>query len=240
MKVLITGASGGIGFATACELARRGHHVVAGVLNASELDAYEGVSGVETLLIDITKEEDRAAAAVHAPDVLINNAAVGMIGPLALFPMDRVRALFEVNVFATLEMTQAVVPAMLARGSGRIVIVSSVAGVRASAMAGPYAMSKHALQAMGSSLRAELEPQGIDVVLANPGAYGTGFNDRMVASVREWLKPEDAAPYEPFIERMSGIITVDQMDPAGAGPHMADLCEAKETKLVNPIPPGLF
>lgn len=240
MKVLITGASGGLGFATACELAHRGHQVIAGVLNESEHGVYDAVPGVETMLLDITRDEDRTAAAAHEPDVLINNAAVGMIGPLALFPMDRVRALFEVNVFATLEMTQAMIPAMVARGSGRIVIVSSVAGIRASAMAGPYAMSKHALQAMGSSLRMELAPQGVDVVLANPGAYGTGFNDRMVASVREWLKPEDAGPYEPFIERMAGIITVDQMDPAEAGPHMADLCEAKETELVNPIPPGLF
>lgn len=240
MRVLITGASGGIGFATACELASRGHHVVAGVLFENELGVYDGVAGVETIRMDITSAEDRARAAAYAPDVLINNAAVGMIGPLALFPMERVRRLFEVNVFATLEMTQAVLPAMLERGSGRIVLVSSVAGIRASAMAGPYAMSKHALQAMGASLRMELAPQGIDVVLANPGVYGSGFNDRMVASVREWLKPEDAGPYEPFIDRMAGIITVDQMDPAGAGPHMADLCEAKETVLVNPIPPGLF
>lgn len=240
MKILITGASGGIGFAAARELAHRGHQVTAGVLLETELGAYDGIDGVETMLLDITKEEDRARAAAIEPDVLINNAAVGQLGPLALFPMERVRFSFEVNVFATLAMTQAVAAAMMARGSGRILIVSSVAGLRASAMAGPYAMTKHALQAMGSSLRAELAPQGVDVALINPGAYGTGFNDRMVASIREWLKPEQSAPYEPFIATMAERITEDQMDPAEAGVHIADLCEADTTELVNPIPPGLF
>lgn len=240
MKIMITGAGSGIGLATARELAARGHEVIAGVISQAEADALRDLDRIEPMLLDITNEAHRAQAAAREPDVLVNNAGASEVGPLALIPMERVRSVFEVNVFATLALTQAVIPAMVKRGSGRIVIVSSIAGVRSAPIASPYAMSKHALQAMGASLRGELAPQGIDVALANPGPYGTGFNDRMIMRIDEWLKPPEDEPYRPFIDAMAGRITENQMDPADAGRHMADLCEAGATELVNPIPPGLF
>jgi short-subunit dehydrogenase len=101
-------------------------------------------------------------------------------------------------------------------------------------------MSKHAMQAMGASLREELAPQGIDVLLANPGAFATGFNDRMFDSLREWLVGADEETYRPFVQLLSNAVTVDQLDPADAANQLADLCEAETTKLINPIPPGLF
>lgn len=240
MKFLITGAGSGFGRLTAIELARRGHDVVAGVFLPQETETFGQHSQITAVKLDITDASDRAQAAEHAPDVLVNNAGVSELGPLALMPMERARFVFEVNVFGTLAMTQACLPAMLERGSGRVVFVSSIAGVSAGAIAGPYAMSKHAMQAMGASLREELAPQGVDVTLANPGAFGTGFNDRMFDRLAEWLTGEDEKTYRPLVRSLQNAVTVDQLDPADAAGHLADLCEAETTDLINPIPPGLF
>jgi short-subunit dehydrogenase len=90
---------------------------------------------------------------------------------------------FEVNVFATLELTQPIAKRMVERGSGRLIFVSSIAGLTAGASLGAYAASKHALEAIAESMGNELAPYGIQVATLNPGPFGTGFNDRMVASV---------------------------------------------------------
>jgi NAD(P)-dependent dehydrogenase (short-subunit alcohol dehydrogenase family) len=240
MKILITGAGTGFGRLTAIELAKRGHDVLAGVISHTQAEDFDKHERIVPIKLDITNGEDCARAAKFAADVLVNNAGVSQLGPLALMPMERARQVFEVNVFGTLAITQACVRAMIARGSGRVLFVSSIAGVSAGAMAGPYAMSKHAMQAMGASLREELAPQGIDVLLANPGAFATGFNDRMFDSLREWLVGADEETYRPFVQLLSNAVTVDQLDPADAANQLADLCEAETTKLINPIPPGLF
>ncbi len=240
MKILITGAGTGFGRLTGIELASRGHDIMAGVISSEEAGDFRHHDRITPIVLDITKKEDRERAAQFVPDVLVNNAGVSQLGPLALMPMERARDVFEINVFGTLAMTQACLPAMLERGSGRILFVSSIAGVSAGAMAGPYAMSKHAMQAMGASFREELEPQGIDVLLANPGAFATGFNDRMFDTLSEWLTGPDEETYRPFIQSLSDAVTVDQMDPKDAAKQLADLCEAERTKLINPIPPGLF
>jgi NAD(P)-dependent dehydrogenase (short-subunit alcohol dehydrogenase family) len=239
-RVLITGAGSGLGLGTALELVERGHEVVAGVLSDEEGARFDPIDGVSPVVLDITNEADRQRVASQPFDVLVNNAGVSNIGPLLLVPMDRIRQVFEVNVFGTLEMTRAVGARMVEAGKGRILIVSSVAGVRAGAISGPYSMSKHALQAMGSSLRAELAPLGVDVALVNPGPHGTGFNDRMVEGIREWLDDAAAEPYRELIENLAGRITVDQLDPADAARAIADMCEAETTELVNPVPAGYF
>lgn len=240
MRILITGAGTGFGRLTAIELARRGHEVLAGLHPPQDVAHFDDHNGITTIPLDITQAKARTNAAEFAPDVLVNNAGVSELGPLALMPMDRARHVFEVNVFGTLAMTQACLPAMIKRGSGRLLFVSSIAGVRAGAISGPYAMSKHAMQAMGESLREELAPQGIDVALANPGAFATGFNDRMFDRLGEWLTGEDEEIYRPVIQSLANAVTKDQLDPKDAANQMADLCEAKTTKLINPIPPGLF
>jgi NAD(P)-dependent dehydrogenase (short-subunit alcohol dehydrogenase family) len=239
-RVLITGAGSGLGLGLALELVERGHEVVAGVLSDEEGAHFDAVDGVSPVLLDITNEADRQRVALQPFDLLVNNAGVSNIGPLLLVPMDRFRQVFEVNVFGTLEMTRAVGSRMVDAGKGRIVIVSSVAGVRAGGISGPYAMSKHALQAMGSSLRGELAPLGVDVTLVNPGPHGTGFNDRMVQGINEWLDDAAAEPYHELIESLARRITVDQFDPADAVSAIADICEAETTELVNPVPAGYF
>lgn len=225
--ILITGAGTGFGRGAAIELARRGHRVIGATLTAEEaesLDA-EGIDGLTGRKLDITDEADLAAAAELEIDVLVNNAGRGQLGPLANVPFEKIRQVFEVNVFGTLRMTRAVLPGMIERGRGRIVIVSSIAGVSSGPLSGPYAMTKHALEAMTSSLRAEMAPLGIEVCKLNPGPYATGFNDRMVDGAVELVAAE--GPEADFLARSRTRILGNQLDPREIVDTIVHLCEAE-------------
>ena len=241
-SVLITGAGSGFGRGAAVELARRGHAVIATTVSHAEADELAAAHPeLTTAKLDITDAEDRRQVGQWRVDILVNNAGLGQIGPLRSIPLDRVRRVFETNVFGTLAMSQAVIPQMLERGSGRILILSSIAGVRAGPMTGPYSMTKHALQAMGSAMRAELAPAGIDVALVNPGPFATGFNDRMVDDPGDWFDRDAARPEElQFLERTRQRITGNQLDPVEVVGVIADLVEAEETQLVNFVPPDVL
>jgi NAD(P)-dependent dehydrogenase (short-subunit alcohol dehydrogenase family) len=222
--ILITGAGTGFGYGAAVKLAALGHRVVGGVMTDEEA-AGLSAEGVEPMRLDITDEADLAAAAELEIDVLLNNAGRGQLGPLATVPLEDVRKVFEVNVFGTLRVTQAVLPAMQARGSGRIIIVSSIAGISSGALSGPYAMTKHALESMAKSLRAEMEHYGIEVCKLNPGPYATGFNDAMVDGVQPMLTedPVHQTLNEGTRTRMLG----NQLDPAEIIDTMVELCTAE-------------
>jgi NAD(P)-dependent dehydrogenase (short-subunit alcohol dehydrogenase family) len=236
--VLITGAGSGFGRDAAVQLAARGHRVVATAetaRQASELSAAHPELTVAKL--DITNMDDVARVDQWDLDVFIANAGRGQTGPLALIPMARLRGVFEVNVFGTFALVQRVAAAMRRKRAGRILIVSSIAGVRAGVGSGPYAMTKHALQAMGTCLRAELAPFGVDVALINPGPYATGFNDRMANDPGDWFDrstaaPEDVAIMDSLVQR----ITVAQLDPADVVKRYVELVETDQTELVNFIP----
>ena len=239
--VLITGAGSGFGRGAAIELANRGHKVIAAVLNdaqAKELKKAAPKLGVVKL--DITKAKDVAKVDRLEPHVFIANAAIGQTGPLSLIPLERLRKVFEVNVFATVGITQRVARAMRKRRAGRIILMSSIGGVRAGVGSGPYTMTKHAIQAFGTALRAELKAFGVDVCLINPGPYATGFNDRMANDPGPWFDrkkaaPEDVAVMDQLVQR----ITVGQMDPAEVVKRYVELVEAETTELVNFVPPDI-
>ena len=173
-------------------------------------------------------------------DVLINNAGFGQTGPLADVPEAIVRKVFDVNVFGTLRMTQATLPQMVKRGTGRVIIVSSIAGVLAGPAFGPYSMSKFALEAMGKTLRGELFGQGIDVCLLNPGPYLTGFNDRMADSMWDWFGDDSvSAGSTDLFKMMRTMVTEGQMDPQEVVDVMVELVEAESTTENNFVPPNL-
>lgn len=227
--VLITGAGSGFGKGAAIELARRGHHVLATTETQAQADALAADHPELTALkLDVTDPADIAKAAELDVDVLINNAGLGVLGPMATMPMERVRACFEVNVFGMVAMTQAVVPGMKARGWGRIINVSSVAGVMSAAQGSPYCMTKHAVEALTKSLRPELAPLGIDVTKINPGPYNTGFNDRMVNAIPDFLDPDDAEAREAHAA-LAALILGNQLDPSEVATALADLTEAETT-----------
>jgi NAD(P)-dependent dehydrogenase (short-subunit alcohol dehydrogenase family) len=240
--VLITGAGSGFGRGAAAQLAQRGHKVIAGVLNdqqARELAKAE--PKLTVVKIDITDAKDIAQVDSRNLDVFVANAAIGQTGPLSLIPLDRLRAVFEVNVFGTFAITQRVAQAMRKKRAGRIIITSSIGGVRAGVGSGPYTMTKHAIQAFGTALRAELKTFGVDVCLINPGPYATGFNDRMANNPGPWFDrmkaaPEDVAVMDQLVQR----ITVGQMDPSEVVKRYVELVEADSTELVNFVPPDII
>jgi NAD(P)-dependent dehydrogenase (short-subunit alcohol dehydrogenase family) len=167
--VLVTGSSSGIGAATAARLAQSGWHVLAGVRNAG--DAPEGT---EEVLLDVTDPGQIAAAAEGVSELegLVNNAGIALAMPLEFVPLDRLREQLEINVVGQIAVTQAFVPA-LRRARGRVVFVGSIAGKSALPFLGPYAASKHALEAMTDSLRMELQPWGVRVAMVEPGTIRT-------------------------------------------------------------------
>ncbi|NQV97649.1 MAG: SDR family oxidoreductase [Acidimicrobiaceae bacterium] len=239
--VMVTGAGSGFGKGVSIALAARGHKVIATTETTAQADALqEEAPQLQIEKLDITLSTDIAKVLNWDIDVLINNAGAGQTGPMADVPIDRVRHLFEINVFGTLAVTQAVLPRMAARGSGRIIIVSSIAGVISGPSFGPYSMTKHALEAMGKAMRAELAPTGIDVTLINPGPYNTGFNDRMAASMWDWFGDGSvSAPATELFRAIGTMVTGNQMDPIEVVNRLVELVEADTTTENNFVPPAI-
>lgn len=227
-KILITGAGSGFGLGAAVKLADLGHHVIAGCVDDTQVSSLAAAHpALDARKIDITSTADVAAAGALDVDVLLNNAGRGQLGPMADVPMELVRQVFEVNVFGTIMITQAIAQQMKQRGSGRIIIVSSIAGLFSGPLSGPYAMTKHALEAMTRSLAAEMSPYGVEVCKLNPGPYATGFNDAMVEGVDEQLADHDGGAAELDLaagtrRRMLG----NQLDPQEVIDAMVQLCTA--------------
>src|SRR3954471_23177453 len=166
LRVLITGAAGGIGMATAQVLAKRGHWVV-----ATDLSAPSGLEGIQAHLLDVTSDDSvaRCLQAVGPLDAIVNNAGIGGEGPVEGYPLDGFRQMFETNTLGALRIIQAVLPAWRTRGSGVIVNVSSINGKVASPLGAAYSASKFALEALTESLHCEVGHFGIRCVLIEPG-----------------------------------------------------------------------
>ena len=240
--VMISGAGSGFGKGAALALAARGHAVIATTETDDQATALRAEAPqLRVEKVDITNATDVAKIGDWDIDVLINNAGAGKTGPMVDVPLDVVRHVFEVNVFGTLAVTQAAAPKMIAKGSGRIIIVSSIAGVMSGPSFGPYSMSKHALEAMGKAMRVELAPQGIDVTLINPGPYNTGFNDSMADSMWEWFDEDSLnAPATELFQMIGTMVKTDQMDPVEVVDRLVELVEADATDENNFVPPGII
>jgi NAD(P)-dependent dehydrogenase (short-subunit alcohol dehydrogenase family) len=177
--VLVTGASTGIGEASARHLSGLGFDVIAGV-RSDEAVARAREAGLEPVRLDVTDAASVAAAAdfVEARvgslglDGLVNNAGVAVSGPVELTPVDEWRRQLEINLIGQVAVTQALLPALLRR-RGRVVMVSSIGGRVAAPMLGPYAASKFGLEAVSDSLRREVAEFGVRVVVIEPGAIAT-------------------------------------------------------------------
>jgi NAD(P)-dependent dehydrogenase (short-subunit alcohol dehydrogenase family) len=187
--VVVTGASTGIGRHAAESLLERGFRVLAGARKPADLERLRA-SGTEPIEIDVANQESVTRAAARVADVLgdaplvglVNNAGVAMGGPLEHVPLDDVRRQLEVNTYGALAVTQAMLPFLrrpAANGRrGRIVNISSMAGRFVTPLLGPYCISKHAMEAMSDSLRMELSPWGIGVVVIEPGVVKTPIWDK--------------------------------------------------------------
>ena len=196
--ILITGAASGIGLDSALALAKRGYHVIAtcrsidGIHKLEALKRTEELPHLEARLLDITNQDQIDEYAFETIDILINNAGTGETGPLAEIPLDRLRHNYEVNVFGTMAVTQLIAQGMIKRKQGRIITVTSTAGLVTLPMMGVYCSTKHALESLFNALRVELQPFKIPVSLIEPRLIYTGFNERMAATKYAWLNEKSA------------------------------------------------
>jgi NAD(P)-dependent dehydrogenase (short-subunit alcohol dehydrogenase family) len=183
--VLVTGASTGIGEATVMHLRELGFSPIAAVRKDEDAERLEG-RGLRTTRIDVTDADQIAAARDELGDEplagLVNNAGIAVAAPLEFLPIDRLRQQLEINLIGQAAVTQAFLPA-LRRGRGRIVNVSSIGGRVGLPLVGAYNASKFGLEGLSDSLRRELRPQGVDVILIEPGGVKTPI----------WKKGEELA-----------------------------------------------
>ncbi|BBX66075.1 short-chain dehydrogenase [Mycobacterium saskatchewanense] len=189
--IVVSGASTGIGAATARELARRGFHVLAGVRREQDAEALRA-ERIEPQILDITVESDIAAIAdrvasdpQHRPlRALVNNAGIAVNAPFEALPLAQWRRQFEVNLFGHIAITQALFPALL-NGAGTVVNISSIGGKVVLPTYGAYAGSKFALEAVSDALRREVIGTGIRIVVVEPGAVKTTMPERGIATALE-------------------------------------------------------
>jgi NADP-dependent 3-hydroxy acid dehydrogenase YdfG len=180
---LVTGASSGIGRGVAIALASKGVRVIAAARRINALDrlASESSGSIAALELDVTDDAQLRALpemlrALNADvDLLVNNAGYAAASPVEDAPLDEVRRQFDVNLVGLIGVTQAVLPAMRANRSGRIVNISSVAGVVSLPFLGVYCASKFAVEGLSDAMRLELKPFGIDVCIAQPAAIASEF-----------------------------------------------------------------
>ena len=195
-RILITGATSGFGAGTAIGLAKAGHHVTAcgetwqQVLALRERAEQEGAKKLDVIRLDLLNDHDLEHAADRDIDILVLNAAVQEAGSLADVPLDLVRRAFEINVFRHLDLAQRVIPQLIKR-KGKLVWVSSQAGLIPLPFLGTYAATKHAIEGIASTLRIELAPFNVGVATINPGFYRTGFNETGAESYQQWSHDRD-------------------------------------------------
>src|SRR3954463_9425555 len=193
--VLVTGASTGIGEATVVHLKALGFDAVGAVRKDDDAERLEA-RGVRTVRIDVTDADQIAAARDELGDIalagLVNNAGIAVAAPLEFLPVDRLRQQLEINLIGQMAVTQAFLPA-LRRARGRIVMVSSIGGRVALPLVSPYNASKFALEAISDSLRRELRPHGVDVIVIEPGGVKTpiwGKGNATADEIQEGMPPE--------------------------------------------------
>jgi NAD(P)-dependent dehydrogenase (short-subunit alcohol dehydrogenase family) len=177
-SVLITGAGRGLGRTAALKLADSGWHVYAGVRTDADAERIHAHLHITPVILDVTNAEHLAKLPSQLPDRLdavINNAGIAVGGPIETLSLDDLRWQLEVNVIGGTGVTQAVLP-LVRKARGRIVFISSTSGRVATPSLGAYGASKFALEAIGDSLRNELRPWGIKVVLIEPGQIDTDMS----------------------------------------------------------------
>jgi NADP-dependent 3-hydroxy acid dehydrogenase YdfG len=186
LNVLVTGASSGIGRATATRFAQRGHRVFAAARREEVLaDLAAATPNVQAVGVDVTEEESvrRAWAKIEAStggagvDVLVNCAGFALAGPVELLGGPDVQRQFATNVFGLLSVTRTVLPAMRARNSGRIINISSLVGRTTFPGMGVYGATKYAVEALSDALRQEVAGFGIKVVIIEPGFVATNIGE---------------------------------------------------------------
>ncbi|WP_395371362.1 SDR family oxidoreductase [Komagataeibacter diospyri] len=228
--ILVTGAGTGFGREIALRLAARQWTVIAGVEIPSQIfqlehEAEQRGVALQVEKLDVTSAADRARFSMLDVDVILNNAGIGEGGSMVDIPEEHLRRQFEVNVVGPVLLTQGIAKRMATRRAGKIVFMSSCAGLTSDPFTGAYSASKHAIEAIAEALGKELQEFGVAVATVNPGPFLTGFNDRIFDSWKSWGKSQSdnlfdyehiAYPYKqfdikPVVDTTIGVIegTID-------------------------------
>lgn len=216
--IVITGASAGIGAAAARQLAQRFAGVRL-VLSARRRDRLSQVAdqcekaGAEVQVIPADLAEPGQAEALAEGaiahfgrvDALINNAGYGQMGPIELIPEAAVQRQFAVNLFAPIALSRALIPAMRAQGGGRILNISSIAGVVAFPLVGTYSASKFALEGFSDALRREVDPFNIQVSVIEPGPVQTEFVEVAETYLTQAIPHPEQTPYAAAFEKLASL-----------------------------------
>lgn len=238
--MLVTGASGGIGLAAAREAFRRGHRVFAGSRTPEAIPAAEGEAGGRLQAVRLDAGDPDAARRAVAQilesagrlDALVNNAGYAQYGAIEDVSAEQWRRQYEVNLFGAIEAIRAVLPPMRERRSGTIVNVSSVGGKVTIPFAAPYCSVKHALESVSDSLRVEVAPFGIRVVVVEAGPIDTKFDDRALEAVTPILRRE--SPYTPLYggaeAAMKGDFQMGKRPPEFVARVIVDAIEAERPR----------
>ncbi|MDQ8045810.1 MAG: SDR family oxidoreductase [Solirubrobacteraceae bacterium] len=241
--VVVTGASTGIGEATALHLAALGYRVLAGVRNARDFETMRTrAPGIEPVMLDIT-DEDQIAALVEFVERtepgglrgLVNNAGVGQVGPIEILTSQQWRDVLEVNVIGTVAITRALMPSLF-RAKGRVVNIGSAGGRMAFPLFGPYTASKFAMEGFSDVLRREIEPHGIRVVCVEPGVVSSAiYNKNLGESYErtERLSPDQAVRYRKKLDsahRSAEEAKDNAASPATVAPAVAKALSARRPR----------
>jgi NAD(P)-dependent dehydrogenase (short-subunit alcohol dehydrogenase family) len=236
--IVITGVSGGLGRATAVAALDAGHTVIGTVRRPEQVEPFAALAPgrAHARVLDVTDIASISAAAADVEsiagpvDVLINNAGYGVEGVFEETPLDVVRRQFEVNVFGTIEVTRAFLPAMRERRAGHIVFITSMGGLRAFPGLSAYHASKYALEGLADTLRLELAPLGIAVTSIEPGSFRTEWSGQSMVRVERTIADYDAV-FGPIREQRNQARGSQPGDPAKAGKAIVTIIDA-------PHPPG--
>src|SRR5207248_1830148 len=234
---VITGVSSGIGNATARALVARGYRV----FGTARSEASIVPEKVERVLLDVRDGEsiERGVGEVLAKaghiDLLVNNAGGSLDGAFEETPLGQARDLFDLNFFGAVRMTQAVLPAMRARKSGRIVFISSVLGFLPAPFMGFYAASKHALEGLAESLDHETRTLGIRVALVEPGFMRTNIDNNGIVAAHpldDYATPRNSAG-----QRISSSVSAGD-DPSVVAEAVLQAATARKPRLRYPVGNG--
>ena len=252
-SVIVTGVSSGIGYGVAKELIGRGYRVFGSVRREADAARLEAELGERfaPLVFDVTDREAVLRAAKEVGGVLgtgglaglVNNAGVAIAGPLMHQPLEEARAHFEVNVVGLISTTQAFLPLLGAKRPrthppGRIINISSVGGRIASPFIAAYAGTKHAVEGVSDSLRRELLPYGIDIIVIRPGAVKTEIWGKAAESgVEAYADTDYAEPLANF-EEYAMNLAKGGYSPEELGKRVANVFEARRPKTRYAIVPG--
>lgn len=245
--VVVTGASSGIGRATVLELAASGHHVYAAVRKTADGTALVSAAGacageVSPVLLDVTDAARVAAAAETVAghvgpaglDALVNNAGIGVFGPLEIIPVQDLRRVLEVNVTAQVAVTQAFLPLLRAAG-GRIVMIGSIGHRFTPPFTGPLAASKSAVATLCEALRQELAPWNIRVVLIEPASIRTDAVTKLDQDARQVLGQASDVGRDLYADSFDRMVSAfGEMHVKGSPPEVAARAVARALAARHP------